>query len=295
MTNNKKYNIYTISFSLSPKLQHCQQNKINGRSCEASFASCCKLNSKDNCNINFIEIKPIIKYANADEDKIKIFADNRNKAGVYRWVNNKNVNTYVGSSVSLTRRFTNYYSIGYLLRESKSNNSYMYRALLKYGYSNFSLEILEYCERENCIERENYYLDLLKPEYNILSVAGSNLGFKHSEETKAKFFLRKHSEETRRKMSESKKGNNNPIKAQSEETRNKISVSRKANLSGSSQPSSQKIEVLDLETNITTRYDSMREASGALNVNLSSVGQYLLKSKKKLPYKGRYIITKISL
>lgn len=136
-------------------------------------------------------------------------------------------------------------------------------------------------------------MGLLEPEYNILSIAGSNLGFKHSEETRARFFLRKHSEETRRKMSLAKKGNNNPMKAQSEETRNKISVSRKANPSGSSQPTSQKIEVLDIETNITTRYDSMREASGALNVSPSSVGQYLLKSKKKLPYKGRYIITKI--
>jgi len=93
-------------------------------------------------------------------------------------------------------------------------------------------------------------------------------------------------------MSESKKGNNNPIKAQSEETRNKISVSRKANPSGSSQPSSQKIEVLDLETNITTRYDSMREASGALNVNLSSVGQYLLKSKKNSHIKEGILLPK---
>jgi len=143
--------------------------------------------------------------------------------------------------VNLTRRFTNYYSIGYLLRESKSNNSVIYRALLKYGYANFSLEILEYCETPCVIFWEQYYMGLLEPEYNILSIAGSNLGFKHSEETRARFFLRKHSEETRRKMSLAKKGNNNPMKAQSEETRNKISVSRKANPSGSSQPTSQKI------------------------------------------------------
>ena len=39
----------------------------------------------------------------------------------------------------------------------------MYRALLKYGYTNFSIEILEYCDPENCVQRENYYLNLLKP------------------------------------------------------------------------------------------------------------------------------------
>lgn len=69
----------------------------------------------------------------------------------------------------------------------KTNGSVIYRALLKNGYSNFSLEILEYCSPENTILREQYYIDLLKPEYNILKTAGSLLGFKHSEETIKKF------------------------------------------------------------------------------------------------------------
>ena len=37
------------------------------------------------------------------------------------------------------------------------------------------------------LQRELYYLDLLQPEYNILKIAGSSLGFKHSESTIAKF------------------------------------------------------------------------------------------------------------
>jgi len=73
------------------------------------------------------------------------------------------------------------------------------RALLKYGYSNFKLEILEYCEPSNCLEREQFYFDLLQPEYNILITAGSSLGFRHSEETIAKFRARKHSEESKQK------------------------------------------------------------------------------------------------
>jgi group I intron endonuclease len=63
------------------------------------------------------------------------------------------------------------------------------RSLLKYGYSNFQLEILEYCEPSIIIEREQYYLDILKPEYNILQKANSSLGWlrpKHSEITKFK-------------------------------------------------------------------------------------------------------------
>jgi len=44
----------------------------------------------------------------------------------------------------------------------------IYKALLKYGYSKFSLEILEYCDPKDLTKREQYYLDLLKPNYNIL-------------------------------------------------------------------------------------------------------------------------------
>lgn len=39
------------------------------------------------------------------------------------------------------------------------------------------------------MQREQYYMDLLKPEYNGLTVAGSRLGFKHSEATKELFRL----------------------------------------------------------------------------------------------------------
>ena len=60
------------------------------------------------------------------------------------------------------------------------------RALIKYGYSNFILEILEYCDVSALLEREQYYLDLLKPAYNIAKIAGSTLGVPKSALTKAK-------------------------------------------------------------------------------------------------------------
>jgi group I intron endonuclease len=56
--------------------------------------------------------------------------------------------------------------------------------LLKYGYSNFSLDIFEYCELNQLIVKEQYFIDMLKPKYNILKIAGSRLGTKHSEATK---------------------------------------------------------------------------------------------------------------
>jgi group I intron endonuclease len=64
---------------------------------------------------------------------------------------------------------------------------------------------LEECDPNQTIAREQYYLDLLKPEYNILSVASSSLGKRHSEETKSKISNtlkgKSLSEETKVKMS----------------------------------------------------------------------------------------------
>jgi NUMOD1 domain len=80
----------------------------------------------------------------------------------------------------------------------------IYRSLIKNGYSNFKLEILEYCNSGIVLEREQYYLDSLNPEYNILKVAGSLRGFKHSETSKEAMSLSKKdniiSEETRLKI-----------------------------------------------------------------------------------------------
>jgi hypothetical protein len=118
-------------------------------------------------------------YENADKDKLKILKENKGKAGVYRWVNIENGRSYIGSSVNLTRRFQDYFSPKHLIK----NKMVIYKALIKHGYSKFNLEILEYSMASEAILREQYYIDHLNPEYNILRRAGSSLGFKHSMKT----------------------------------------------------------------------------------------------------------------
>lgn len=127
-------------------------------------------------------IKPAIRYPDADLDKSRILADNLSTTCVYRWINKLNGNMYVGSSTNLRIRLYTYFSLGSLNRSSRIID----RALLKHGYSNFSFEILEYCTKENVLEREQYYMDFLKPIYNIVDKAGSTLGYKHTEASKAK-------------------------------------------------------------------------------------------------------------
>lgn len=105
---------------------------------------------------------------------------------MYRWVNIVNGKTYVESTTNFHSRFYNDYNAEYL----KKHNLPLHNALLKYrgnAFNNFNLEIIEYCNKEDVIIREQYYFDLLQPEYNILQLAGSSLGFKHSKATLESF------------------------------------------------------------------------------------------------------------
>jgi group I intron endonuclease len=87
-----------------------------------------------------------------------------------------------------------YFSAGYL----ESFNMYIYRALKKHGYSNFSLTILEYCEPSKYLCREDYYFKLLNPEYNT------------SKNSTAPMSGLTHSDETRQKISDTMKGQSRP-------------------------------------------------------------------------------------
>lgn len=117
---------------------------------------------------NSSDLKPEAIYYNCELDKAKILRDNKDKKAIYRWINNINHKTYVGSSANLTVRLYKYFSITHLAKY----NTPIHNALLKYGFNNFSLEILEYCENGiDLVKREQYYFYLLKPEYNILNIA----------------------------------------------------------------------------------------------------------------------------
>jgi len=126
-------------------------------------------------------------YINAYLHKSNILNENKNKSGIYKWVSAISNKSYIGSSKNITKRLRRYYSINYLNNKIIKYNSHIYKAILDQGYYNFNLEILEYCNKECLIDREQYYINLLKPEYNICKIAGSMLGFKHSEKTKLKF------------------------------------------------------------------------------------------------------------
>nr|AMX22294.1 GIY-YIG endonuclease [Cryphonectria parasitica] len=129
--------------------------------------------------INTSGKNPVRTYLSLDKEINVILADNKGQSGVYRWVHIESGKNYIGSSANLSDRFRRYFNYSYL-SSSRRGASLICKALLKYGYAGFRLEILEYCSNTEVLAREQFYLDKFKPEYNILKIAGSNLGYKHS-------------------------------------------------------------------------------------------------------------------
>ena len=115
-----------------------------------------------------------------------IIKENKGKSGIYKWTNKITNDIYIGQSIDLSKRLIKYFNLSYLKNRETLVIS---RALIKYGYSNFSLDILEYCDLANLTEREQYYMDKLNPRYNTLKIAGSSSGHKLTEETKNKISL----------------------------------------------------------------------------------------------------------
>jgi len=72
--------------------------------------------------------------------------------------------------VDLRRRFLEYYNVNRLLNEKSMAINI---ALLKYGYTNFSLTILDICDIDDLMSREKHFFEVYSPEYNILKIPGS--------------------------------------------------------------------------------------------------------------------------
>lgn len=140
-------------------------------------------------------------------------------AGVYQIRNTGNGKVYVGSSADVKKRKSQHWSD---LRRSRRYNSHLQSAWNKYGENSFEFETLITCHPAMCTWYEQQFLDQWKPEYNILPTAGSRLGAKHTDETRAKMSKiqkgRKTSEETKAKLRQANLG-----KKASAETRRKMS------------------------------------------------------------------------
>ncbi len=91
-------------------------------------------------------------------------------AGIYKITNTITNEFYIGSSKDIKTRWRKHTNLS---AWKKCPNNKLYIAFQKYGLDKFSFEILE--ETTSLKEREQYYIDLLKPVYNNIRAFGLDL------------------------------------------------------------------------------------------------------------------------
>ncbi len=143
-------------------------------------------------------------------------------SGIYGIINLVNGKIYIGSAVDIRNRW---YTHKINLRNNKHQNKYLQRSWNEYGELNFKFFILEICVKLDLIKREQIWMNYnnsydFKFGYNLARVAGSQLGYRHTEETKNKLRNVIFDADKKIKMSEGQKG-----KRHTKETKLKIAIS----------------------------------------------------------------------
>ena len=160
-------------------------------------------------------------------------------SGIYR-IELGNGHFYIGSAIDIDKRKRDHRND---LKRGAHCNKRVQHCWNKYGV--FEFTVLEECVKDGLIVREQFYLDQHcdnPKNVNLVSTAGSNLGHKHSVETRAKMSAAKKgvpkSAETRANMSVAKQNVSDETRAKisaaaknrlpiSDETRAKMSAARK--------------------------------------------------------------------
>ena len=136
-------------------------------------------------------------------------------SGIYIIRNTFDNRVYIGSAVNMYNRIKDHLKD---LKRNKHRNKYLQNFFNRHGMCLY-WNVLKEVRCDDLIPIEQLYLDEYKSfertkGFNIQKVAGSMLGFKHSEESKAKMSRirkgKKFSKEARRNMSLSRQGSKHP-------------------------------------------------------------------------------------
>lgn len=105
------------------------------------------------------------------------------KPGVYRLQNLDNGRFYIGSSANLYRRYYHHMSC---LNKGKIGNHKLQEDVQGKDKINFLFGVIEYCEKEEMLDREQYYFELYRPYYNCLPTVYGATGYKWPESIREK-------------------------------------------------------------------------------------------------------------
>lgn len=126
--------------------------------------------------------------------------------GIYKITNTINNKCYIGQSSDLVKRIRKHIKT---LLNGTNRNEHLQNAYKKYGPGNFTIEIIEECEKEALDEREIFWIDYYKsynPEYGYNKTKGGTGGDGYLQVANEEY-----KEIVKTKLSENKKGERNPL------------------------------------------------------------------------------------
>lgn len=132
--------------------------------------------------------------------------------------------------------------------------------------------------------REQYYIDLINPEYNILRVAGSSQGHRHNEATLAKLRGRKLSPEHIVKLKKHLTNHNSTEEQRTKARARMLKINEAKGLA---------IEVFDTVTKETIIYSSIRKAAyaiGSAHTTLREAEKLFLEKGIQRLIKARFMV-----
>ena len=120
-----------------------------------------------------------------------------NKIGIYKITNTVNGKFYIGSSRNIFHRWSKH------KYDSKRISRPLYDDMREFGFDQFELTILEECSVDELKVREQYYIEMLKPEYNrCKAYTGIDVSQKEDAKAYAKEYKRKYQQEHKSEINE---------------------------------------------------------------------------------------------
>ena len=105
------------------------------------------------------------------------------KTGIYQIKSITTNRIYIGSAVNIKTRWSRHH---FDLLKKVHHSQFLQRHYDKYGLTDLEFSVIEECEKNVLLVREQYYLDTLPCEFNNAKIAGSCIGITRSKEFKDK-------------------------------------------------------------------------------------------------------------
>src|ERR1035437_7709451 len=194
---------------------------------------------------------------------------------------------YIGSAVDIHDRWKKHSSD---LKLNKHHSIKLQRHYNKHGESDLQFSILLGCEKQYLIANEQFFIDTYSPYFNNRKIAGSNIGYKHSEASKQRMSIahKNMSDETRKKIgiasSKRMKGKGNPRCGKNlfvKKRTKKIGIASSKRMKGKGNPRYGKHLSIELRTKMSESHKGFKHLEETkIKIGIASLGRNCSEERK---------------